>query len=240
MTKKVLTSSRFAFKIMHCFRIVGPVLAATSGLAAGKEGRTSKMKAIHALAALLLLPLMAAQGLAQDYRLQPGDVIQVEVLEDGNLNRSAIVLPDGQVSLPLAGSVRAAGRSLAQVQADISSRLAPNFAAEPTVFVTLSQLGERTVAEPRTIDVYIVGEAANAGLLQVAPGTTFLQAIAQAGGLSPFAAKKRVQLRRVDRSGTEQVYRFDYDAIERGAAAGGATRLADGDVIVVPQRRLFE
>ncbi len=209
--------------------------------APGTKGRTIKMKVIRALvAALIALPLLAAQGLAQDYRLRPGDTVQIEVLEDANLNRTAIVLPDGQISLPLAGSVPAAGRSLEQIQADLAARLAPNFASRPTVFVTLSELGERTVTAPRTIDIYIMGEATNSGLLEVAPGTTLLQAIAQAGGLSPFAAKKRIQLRRVDRAGNEQVYRFDYDAIERGVAGGGATRLADGDVIVVPQRRLFE
>ncbi len=59
------------------------------------------------------------------------------------------------------------------------------------------------------------------------------------GGFSTFAAKKRVQLRTA-RSGTEQVYTFDYDAMERGAAAGAMTVLAEGDIVVVPQRRLFE
>jgi polysaccharide export outer membrane protein len=201
----------------------------------------SKMKIILAwVAALMLLPFMVVQAAAQDYLLRPGDTVQIEVLEDGNLNRTAIVLPDGQISLPLAGSVKAAGRSLAQVQSDLAARLAPNFAAPPTVFLTLNALAPRTAAVARTIDVYIVGQAANSGLIAVAPDTTLLQAIAQAGGMSPFAAKKRVQLRRVDRSGVEKVYTFDFDAIERGAAAGGATRLADGDVIVVPQRRLFE
>jgi polysaccharide export outer membrane protein len=199
------------------------------------------MKLLQALAAaLMFLPLIAVQGVAQDYRLRPGDTVQIEVLEDGNLNRTAIVLPDGQISLPMAGSVRAAGRSLAQIQSDLTARLSPNFAAPPTVFVTLSELGARTAATPRTINIYIVGQATNSGLIAVAPGTTLLQAVAQAGGLSPFAAKKRVQLRRVDRSGVEQVYTFNFDAIERGAAGGGATRLANGDVIVVPQRRLFE
>ena len=107
------------------------------------------MTILRRLAAILfLLPLLAAPSWAQDYRVRPGDVLQIEVLEDSTLNRTAIVLPDGQISLPLAGSVRAAGRSLAQVQADLASRLAPNFATAPTVYVTLSALAERTPAAP--------------------------------------------------------------------------------------------
>lgn len=81
--------------------------------------------------AVLFLPLLAVSSWAQDYRVRSGDVLQIEVLEDSTLNRTAIVLPDGQISLPLVGSVRAAGRSLADVQADLASRLAPNFATRP-------------------------------------------------------------------------------------------------------------
>ncbi len=192
---------------------------------------------------LFILPLLAVASLAQDYKVRSGDVLQIEVLEDATLNRSAIVLPDGKISLPLVGSVRAAGRSLADVQADLVSRLAPNFATAPTVFVTLSALAERVTgpaAPPRTVDIYVLGAANTPGKVDVKPGATLLQALAQAGGVSPFAAKKRIQLRRVDKSGVEQVYKFDLDAIERGVAGGGSTRLVAGDVIVIPQRKLFE
>lgn len=195
------------------------------------------------LALVFVLPILANTAWAQDYRVRSGDVLQIEVLEDATLNRTAIVLPDGQISLPLVGSVQAAGRSLAQVQADLASRLAPNFASPPTVFVTLNALAERVPATPgvaRTIDIYVLGAANAPGKVDVKPGATLLQALAQAGGVSPFGAKKRVQLRRVDKSGNEKIYRFDLDAIERGEAGGGATKLIGGDVIVIPQRKLFE
>ena len=156
------------------------------------------------------------------------------------LNREAIVLPDGQISLPLAGSVRAAGRTLAQIQTDIAERLDPSFNGPLTVFVTLNSLAERVEREERTIDIFVVGAANTPGRVEVPPGTTVLQAIAAAGGLSPFAATKRLQLRRVNKAGAETIYKIDYDAIERGVTNIGTTRLVDGDVIVVPQRRLFE
>lgn len=193
------------------------------------------------VAALFLLPILALTATAQDYRVRAGDVLQIEVLEDATLNRSAIVLPDGQISLPIAGTIRVAGRSLAEVQADLAGRLAPGFASPPTVFVTLSALAERPAASaPRTIAIYVLGAANAPGKVEVAPGTTLLQALAQAGGVSPFGAKKRIQLRRVDKAGNEQIYKLDLDAIESGASAGGTTRLVAGDVIVIPQRKLFE
>jgi polysaccharide biosynthesis/export protein len=192
-------------------------------------------------AALFLLPILAFAAAAQDYRVQPGDTLQIEVLEDATLNRSAIVLPDGQITLPVAGTIRVGGRSLIQVQEELSRRLAPGFAAPPTVFVSLSALA--VPQEPRppvTMPIYVLGAANAPGKVDVLPGTTLLQAIAQAGGLSPFAAKKRIQLRRVDKNGNEQIYKLDLDAIERGASGGGSTRLVKGDVIVIPQRKLFE
>lgn len=192
------------------------------------------------IAALALMPLIGFAASAQEYKLRAGDVVQIEVLEDATLNRSAIVLPDGRISLPLAGSVRVAGRTIGEVQSELSARLASGFATPPTVFVSVDSLAERVPATARTIDIFVLGAANAPGKVEVAPGTTLLQAIAQAGGLSPFAAKKRIQLRRVDKAGNENVYRLNFDAIENGAASGGTTRLVDGDVIVIPQRKLFE
>lgn len=192
-----------------------------------------------ALAATIsLLPSLVPSAAAQEsYRLKPGDVVRVEVLEDGNLNRDALVLPDGRISLPLAGTVPAAGRSLDAIQADLVNLLAPNFAAPPTVFVSLSQLAAPAApATARTVSVFLMGESANPGKLDVAPGSTVLQALAQSGGLSPFAAKKRIQLRR-----GASVYTLDYTQVEKaGNVAGFDTVLTAGDVIVIPTRRLFE
>jgi polysaccharide export outer membrane protein len=205
-------------------------------------------------AAVLGLGVLAAAApngaAAQDgYRIQPGDVLRIEVIEDPNLNREVLVPPDGRITVPLAGAVTAQNRTVEQVQAELAGQLAPNFAAPPNVFVSISQIAperpaaprSQTPAAPATIDVYIVGEAGRPGRLELAPGTTLLQAIAEMGGFSRFAATHRVQLRRTDRlSGEESIYPIDYDAVEEGRSTAGAITLADGDVIVVPQRGLFE
>lgn len=199
------------------------------------------MKFIYALlAAILTAPLLVQGALAQDnYRVKPGDIVRIEVLEDGNLNRDALVLPDGRISLPLAGTVPAAGRSIEQIQQDITAKLGPNFAAPPTVFVTLSQLAAPAVASgpvaENTISIFLMGEAAAPGKIEVTPGSTVLQVLAQSGGFTPFAAKKRIQLRR-----SGQVYTLDYTAVEKAGGTGFDTVVSEGDVIVIPTRRLFE
>lgn len=202
------------------------------------------MKTLIALLAGFLFS--GAPALAQDgYRIHPGDLLQIEVLEDPGMNRAALVAPDGRITMPLAGAIKVAGQSVEAVQTEIATRLAGNFAAPPNVYVSLQQLaapraGGAAKAAP-TLDIYVMGQVGSPGKIAVAPGTTMLQIIAQMGGFSDFAATKRIQLRRVDKkTGTEKTYSFNYKALENGQSAAAATPLADGDVIIVPTRRLFE
>jgi polysaccharide export outer membrane protein len=198
------------------------------------------MKYLSAFLGLVLLSL-PVQAQAQDsYNIQPGDVLRIEVLEDPSLNRDALVLPDGRVSLPLAGLIQAGGRSIDSVQADIAGRLAPNFAAAPSVFVGIARLSQDAalgvggLAGADTISIFLMGEATSPGKIEVEPGSTILQALAQAGGVTNFAATKRLQLRRAGK-----VYQLNYKALETGGS-GFDSAVAEGDVIFIPQRRLFE
>jgi polysaccharide biosynthesis/export protein len=193
----------------------------------------------HVLAAALALLMAAPMALAQatGYRIQPGDVLTVTVLEDETLNREVLVLPDGRVSVPLAGTIAAAGQSVEAVERTIADRLASNFAVRPNVFVSVVTVADEAVTFP----IYVLGRVGEPGLVEVEVGTTLLQGIALAGGFDRFAATKRIQLRRRDSaSGREQLYVFNYNAIERGAAIQSMITLREGDVLLVPERRLFE
>jgi polysaccharide export outer membrane protein len=190
------------------------------------------------LAALVLLstaPLALAQ--ASGYRIQPGDQLAITVLEDDTLNRTTLVLPDGRISVPLAGSVQAAGRTVDSIESIIADRLASNFAVRPSVFVSVTSVSELV----ETFPIYVIGQVGDPGIREVEPGTTLLQAIALAGGLDRFAATKRIQLRRSDPStGQERLYLFNFKAVERGGAIQSMITMREGDVIVVPERSLFE
>ncbi len=188
--------------------------------------------------------LTATAAFAQtDYRLQPGDQLRIEVLEDNTLNREVLVLPDGSVSFPLAGAVSAGGRTTTDLAGSIASAISSNFATTPTVSVSVASLGRPTGSGTgsRSIDVFLMGEVAKPGLVEVSRGTTVLQALAQSGGFTRFAATKRIQLRRTNsKTGEQSVYTINYKAIENGESNAGNSVLADGDVIIVPERRLFE
>lgn len=182
-----------------------------------------------------MLIAVAAQA-QSNYRIKSGDTLNIEVLEDASLNRGTLVLPDGSISFPLAGSISAGGRTVDQVRTDLTNALASNFAAPPTVFVSVGTVAipaPAAAAVPVTQEIYVTGEIASPGKLEATPGTTILHAIAQAGGLTRFAADKRIQLRRGDQT-------FLYNYRTNGGGIPGSTVLVPGDVIVVPQRKLFE
>ena len=208
-------------------------------------------RAALALAAALLAPALAAPAAAQGYIAQPGDILRIEVVEDPSLNREVLITPDGSLSFPFVGSVGVTGRSVDQIRDQIIAGLRSQFTADPTVFVSVARLApeppflgdplgsvDTGPVEPFTINVYLTGEINSPGAIAVEPGTTILQAIAIGGGLTRFAADRRIELRRADASGRIVRYKFDFDG--RTRSISGATPLAAGDVIVVPERRLFE
>lgn len=178
------------------------------------------------------------------YTIQPGDTLRIEVFEDASLNRDVLVLPDGTISFPLVGSLGVGGRTVGQVGGVIRQRLTPNFATAPTVYVSLSALAtpRTTAAVSRTVDVFALGELQSPGRKEVTPGITLLQFLAESGGLAPFAADKRIELIRTDaKTGEISTYLFNY-RLPQGSATTikGSTQLQSGDVVKVPQKRLFE
>ncbi len=197
-------------------------------------------KIVLAILAFIIADVSNAQSV---YQIRPGDTLEISVLEDANLNRQVLVRPDGRISIPMVGDVQAAGQSTEALKAAITAGLASNFSIAPNVTVALAAVAPVSViaASPRTLSVYILGEVNNPGAFEVAPGTTMLQVLSISGGLGKFAASKRIQIRSTDpKTGTEYVRAFNYDSFVNGGVAGGVVKLNDGDVIIVPERRLFE
>ena len=191
---------------------------------------------ISKLVAVLLLGLPQA---AAAYSIAPGDALRIEVLEDESLGRQVLVLPDGSITFPGAGNLRVSGMTPAAAGSLLAERMKSQFATPPSVYVSVVSLSPKAEAGlPDPNEIYVMGEIGKPGVIDTKKGITLLQAIAQAGGFTKFAAAKRVELHRMDpASQTEQIYIFD---AKTGKGISGATPLTEGDVIVVPERRLFE
>src|SRR5260370_10184296 len=142
----------------------------------------------------------------------------------------------------MAGHIRARGLTPQAVENILKEKLKPNYKDEALdVTVALTGVAKPDVPEedlkPK---IFITGEVIRPGSYVVRQKTTLMQAIALAGGLGPYAAKRRLQVRRHGSGGDETVFAFDYRAYEAGFDVGGNVTVRPGDVIIVPQRGLFE
>jgi polysaccharide export outer membrane protein len=179
--------------------------------------------------ALVLLLVPAAAQQPSTYALQPGDKIDISVWQDQSLNRQIIVAPDGMISFPLVGHIRAAGMTLQALEKALSNRLKKNYKTAPQVTVMLAE-----VTTGISSQVFVTGQVNKPGTLPITSGMTVMQAIAASGGFGKFAAKSRIQIHR-----REQVFLFDYSDFESGRNPATNIPLQPGDVIVVPERGLF-
>lgn len=179
------------------------------------------------------------------YRIRPGDTLTISVLEDPNLTRTVLVRPDGRVSLPIAGSVLVQGVTPEDLEKILAERFSRGFQITPTVTVSIRGLAPGGFAGPGGVvqeqtRFYVLGAAARRGPFVTPEEMTVLEALAVAGGPTPFAATSRIQIRRVDENGVEQILLFDYERLEDGEPVEGNVLIEDGDIIYVPERGLFE
>ncbi len=168
-------------------------------------------------------PQQQAQRLAS-YVIQPGDVLFVSVWREESLEREVLVGPDGGFNFPLAGEVNARGLTTTQLENEIVNKL-KKFIPEPVVTVNLARnLGNR---------IYVVGKVNNPGEYIVSRRIDIIQAIALAGGMTPFADKDRIKVLR-RKNGLQQTFAFDYSQIEKGLRLSQNITLMPGDTVFVP------
>jgi polysaccharide export outer membrane protein len=192
-----------------------------------------RIRLVLLAAALLLLSLagpVPVQAAAAGYRLNPGDMIRISVWKEEELAREAIVQPDGSVSFPLVGQVPAAGRTPAELQAEIVKGI-EKYIPDAVVTVELVQAkGNR---------VYVIGEVNRPGEYQLDRPISIVQAISLAGGFSPFADQDEIRILRTTQGGGETSFVFDYDEIADGKDLSKNITLEPGDTVIVPGGSLF-
>ena len=190
---------------------------------------------------VFLLSLCVMTSIAEAQTLKPGDSLSVTVMQDSKLDRTVIVDPLGEIAFPLAGHISAVrGLTPQAVENILKSKLKSNYKDEDLdVTVALANAVKDIPEEDLKPKVFITGEIIRPGSYVVRQRTTLMQAIALAGGLGPYAAKRRIQVRRPGGPG-ENIFMFDYRAYEAGQDLEGNIVLHAGDVIMVPERGLFE
>ncbi len=159
-----------------------------------------------------------------DYRINPGDVLQISVWREDDLQREVLVRPDGKFSFPLAGDMDARNKSVEEVRMQLTERLS-RYIPDLVVSVAVLQINGNKV--------YVIGQVLRPGDFVVNPQVDVLQALSMAGGTNPFAQVNDIQILR-RRGDQQQAIKFRYRDIEKGKRLEQNILLQAGDVVVVP------
>src|SRR5208283_5954090 len=137
----------------------------------------------------------------------PADVLDITVWKEPDLSRTSVaVRPDGMISMPLIGAVRAGGMTVSQIQSMLTEKLRQ--------YLSIAQVTV-TVTEIRSRFVYITGEINRPGMYPLLASTDVLQIIIRAGGLSPFAHRKSIFILR-NAEGKQHKIPVNYVKLLRG------------------------
>lgn len=171
-----------------------------------------------------------AAGLLTEYRVGVDDQLQVSVWRNPELSGSAVVRPDGKITVPLAGEVDAGGQTAAMIARAIEEKLSA-YIRSPVVTVSVTGLSSHEYLTR----LRITGAVRAPRSMPFRPGITVLDAVLEAGGPTDFAAPNRTK---VYRKAGEKVQVFDIrldDILRRGKLQTNI-ELQSGDVVTVPER----
>jgi polysaccharide export outer membrane protein len=158
------------------------------------------------------------------YRVKPGDELNVSVWGEEDLNQPVLVRPDGGFSFPLAGDLRAAGKTVEEIRIEIAERLA-QFIPDLVATVTVTAInGNR---------IYVLGQVDTPGSYVMNPRLDVMQALSVAGGTTPFAKVDEIRILRRTAQG-QTVLPFSFTDVSRGRNLDQNVVLESGDVVVVP------
>jgi polysaccharide export outer membrane protein len=153
------------------------------------------------------------------------DVLNINVWKEPEMSRAVPVRPDGMITLPLIGEVKAKGLTPVELQDQITASLR-KFMSDPQVTVI--------VAEVRSLTFNVVGQVLKPGYYPLTRRMTVLDAIALSGGFQPFAKQKKVYVLRTQADGKQVKIPFNYKDVIKGKRPDENIELQPRDTLVVP------
>lgn len=171
----------------------------------------------------------ASYANGSDYRIGPGDLLNVVVWHNAELSGPVPVRPDGRISIPLVGDVVAAGKTPMDLANELKDKLKP-FVKDPLVTVTPTQF-----VGPIARQVRVIGEAAQPRAIPYSSNMTLLDVMIAAGGLTRYADGDRAEIVR-NENGVQKTYHVHLDSLIRDGDVSQNVAIQPGDILIIPQR----
>ncbi len=162
-----------------------------------------------------------------EYVIGVADGLRITVWKNSELNTEIEVRPDGTITMPLVGDIRAAGLTPTQLKAEISKRL-QNYIREEGAYVTVA------VTAVNSYRFTVSGNVTQPGMYTSRQYLTVSEAVALAGGPNRFASPSDAVLIRKEPQGSIKRIPIDYDAIMSGKAPEQNLVMMRGDTLYMP------
>ena len=185
-----------------------------------------RTKCIKIAVMLSFILISSTFTLASDsnYKIGPGDVIEISVWRDESLNRKVAVPPDGIIAFPLIGDINVKGMTVADIRNSVTKKL-DAYIKDAVVTVMLIEIN--------SMRAYVIGKVNKPGEYPILMDTSVVQMLSMAGGLNPFASERNIHILRKENNKTFKIP-FNYREVLRGKNLEQNIILQQGDVIVVP------
>ena len=163
---------------------------------------------------------------AQEYKIQAGDLLDIKLFYNPELNELLTVRPDGRITLQLINDIVAAGLTSAELTAVLIKAYAGELDNPKVAVIVRTSVAER---------VYVDGEVNRAGMIPLTGPTTILQSIAQAGGVKDTARTGEIILLRKGDDNKVIVFRLNLEDALLGEGKSQDVYLKSNDIVYIPK-----
>lgn len=161
------------------------------------------------------------------YLINSGDIVSLQVWNEPTLSaEQLLVRPDGYLSVPAIGEVKAGGKSINQLEDLVSEKLDKYLKDKPTVIGSILAVNGS--------QVFVLGKVNAPGAYPMIRSLDVTQAIAMARGLNSFASEGKIKVLRRNSIGEQKAISVKYNKIKAGEELDKNIMLKSGDVILVP------
>lgn len=171
----------------------------------------------------------AQRQVIPEYRLQPGDEIEIKFFYNSSLNERLIIRPDGKISLQLIDELFVAGLTPAQLDKILTRRYATELKQPELTIIVRSFVGQR---------IYVGGEVTTPKLIPLTGKMTALESIFRAGGFKDTAHPGSVIIIRKDTKNRPFGIKVDLKRVMKGGEGGRDTELLPYDIVYVPKKAI--
>lgn len=164
-----------------------------------------------------------------NYVLKPSDVIEVEVYQEQDLNKSVRIEGDGTVALALVGKVKVAGMTVAESQSLITDLYNRDYIVDPQISVLVVSFSPKVI--------HILGSVSRPGVVEIPPDRdlTLTEAMAMVNGITRLGNPKAIKIKRVDQSGRSRQMEVNFSKVVTDPDVRDIV-LKEGDTVWVPER----